>query len=362
MIRVNSKDSFSDINSILEKDFDMFDNVVSCKLSPFTRKIMDIELNPNYETMYNFATEDISSYIGKFSSLNSYLSVCASGDQILNGILYGATNIDTFDKNFFSKHILFLKLSAIKALKPHEFIKFFTEYDLKLFEKILQESEIYIQKFWEKVFSEYNIEVVIKLIFDNLKLSIEQIKQINPYLDPANYEKLIELIKRADVNFIESDLHELPRYIFGKSYDAINLSNIYEHLYYRKPIILGNSEEFRDFIINKLYPCLNTNGTILIAYLYAWSEKVKADFDEMYKKYKGQLAPAHALSNEYLPLLQLGLTTQNLLYSYLFEAFKDLETTKIQTAHVEFGHSKDTSHDLALLLTKNKDSCLLSLF
>lgn len=354
MISINSTNNISDINSILEKDFNMFDSVVSCKLSPFTRKIMDIELNPNYEIMYNFATEDISSYIGKFSNLNNYLTVCASGDQILNGILYGATNIDTFDKNFFAKHILFLKLSAIKALNPHEFIKFFTEYDLKLFERILQESEIYVQRFWEKIFSEYNIEVVIKLIFGNLKLSIEQIKQINPYLLPSNYEKLRELIKKTNINFIESDLPELPSYIFGKLYDAINLSNIYDHLYYGKPIVLDNIEEFRDFIINKLYSCLNTNGTILIAYLYAWSEKVKDDFDEMYKKYNGQLAPAHALSNEHLPLLQLGLTTQNLSYSYLFEAFKDLETTKIPTAHVDFGYSKDTSHDLALLLTKKQ--------
>lgn len=52
--------------------------------------------------MYNFAIEDIASYTQVFENFNRYLSVCASGDQVLNGILYGATNIDTFDKNYFA--------------------------------------------------------------------------------------------------------------------------------------------------------------------------------------------------------------------------------------------------------------------
>ena len=54
MIRINGIEDASLINEILEKDFTMFDSVISCKFSPLVRTIMGTELNPNYEVMYNF--------------------------------------------------------------------------------------------------------------------------------------------------------------------------------------------------------------------------------------------------------------------------------------------------------------------
>ena len=351
MISINGKSNPNDINLILDRDFERFDSVVLGSIPPIFRIMLDVEENPNYVVMYNFATEDISSYIEQFNSLDSYLSVCASSDQILNGVLYGATKIDTFDKNYFTKHSLFLKLASLKSLSNEELIKLYTEYDLRLQERVLQEVEPYIQLFWEKILSKYGANA-LSLAFGTTKVSVDQIREINPYLKPENYEKLKELVDKVDINFIESDLYELPKYIDGKRYDAINLSNIYEYLNFGKDATLEGAKRFRDFIMNDLYPHLNLNGNILVSYLYAFSEELKKDFDWMYKEYNGQIPESEG--SEIWDLKQQGLTMQNLAYSYLFDVFKDIDTLKIPTSHVEYGYSKDMSHDLAFMLKKTK--------
>lgn len=220
--------------------------------------------------------------------------------------------------------------------------------------------DISIQLFWEKLFSKYSSES-LSLAFGNTRVSYEQIIEINPYLKPVNYEKLRSLVDKVDINFIESDLYDLPEYIKGKKYDAINLSNIYEYLYFNNDVNLQSAFEFRDFVMNRLYPHLNENGSILISYLYAWSNEVKKDFDEMKKTFfeicdtfGEKVANLEQLDTSLFNSSFQYFTTHNLAYSYLFDAFKDIDTINIPTAHIVYGFSKDMSHDMAFMLKKTK--------
>ena len=58
-------------------------------------------------------------YIDCLVDRKKVLSTIASGDQILNSILYGAKDIEGFDISVFPKYYLNLKIAAIKNLKVY---------------------------------------------------------------------------------------------------------------------------------------------------------------------------------------------------------------------------------------------------
>ena len=91
----------------------------------------------------------------------------------------------------------------------------------------------------------------------------------------------------------------------------------------------------------------------MVSYLYAWSDELDKDFAKMYAESKGKVVGTGALNLvDYMSYYLPGLTTQNLAYHYLFEAFKEDNVEKLATEHVQYGQSKDMSHDCALLLRK----------
>lgn len=352
MLTINYSNNTEEIKKAFERDLENIESVLDSSLNPLTRALLNIKLNPNYSVLYNFATEDIASYITSFNSIENYLTVCASGDQVINAIIYGAKNIDTFDINFLSKHALILKLSSIKCLNSNDIVKLFTTYDPKLLEKVISNTDIMVQQFWESIFKEYRTDIVGEF-FGEYKIPENTIYDINPYLIPNNLEQLKSLLDSININFIESDLYSLPKFLKNK-YDAINLSNIYEYLNFDTQVNFENAKQFYDFITQQLVPYLNNNGTILLCYLYAFSKKTKKHFDELYKTTKFvKLYNSHTkLTSESAKALQQGLTTQNLAYSQLYDVFNSEQLIEIQTQHMNYGQSIDTSHDTALILRK----------
>lgn len=312
-----------------------------------------------YESLYTFATEDMASYFKEFKVTNSFLTIGASGDQVINAINSGAKIIDVYDSNRLCRHAMHLKMAAIKALSYDEFIIYYQTFSPFLFGKIANYLPYEELIYWGTLYSMFGPtntqsgDYLNKLLFTYKRLELSLIKSINPYLDPINYERLKSLINQTTINYIDSDLYGLPRHIEGKSYDVINLSNIYEYLNYSNDTRFKHARKYRNFIINELYPHLNPNGTIMVSYLYAWSDNVHNYFNQLYKESKGKVVATGALNMmDYFKYYLPGLTTQNLSYHYLEEAFKNDPIEKIQTEHIQYGQSIDMSHDMAIVLRK----------
>ena len=75
--------------------------------------------------IYRFTNESIELYKNYLMNRKKVLSVTASGDQILNSILFGSKEIDSFDISRFPKYYFELKKAAIETLTRDEFIDFF---------------------------------------------------------------------------------------------------------------------------------------------------------------------------------------------------------------------------------------------
>lgn len=318
-------------------------------ISPFTK-------NRKYESLYTFATEDMSTYFKEFTITDSFLTIGASGDQVINAINSGAKTIDVFDSNRLCRHAMYLKLAAIQGLSYEEFTEYYETFSPFLFIKITD----YLPKeelmYWGTLYSMFGLsgdKYLRNLLFTYKRLDKDLIKSINPYLIPENYEKLKKAINEVSINYIDSDFYNLASHLTNKTYDVINLSNIYEYLNYGNNTNYQEAERYHDFITKHLLPRLNKNGSIMISYLYAWSEQAHKDFQKLYKQSNGKVVGTGALNHEdffkyYLP----GLTTQNLSYHYLENAFQNEPIEKIPTKHIQYGQSSDMSHDMALILRK----------
>ena len=76
--------------------------------------------------VYIYATEMCSSYYHIVDvKRKRVLTVCGSGDQILNAYFFGAEVVVGFDLNANSERMLRLKVVAIKELAYKKFLKFF---------------------------------------------------------------------------------------------------------------------------------------------------------------------------------------------------------------------------------------------
>ena len=312
-----------------------------------------------YESLYTSATEDMATYYKEFTTTDSFLTIGASGEQVVNAINAGAKTIDVYDSNKLCRHALFLRLAAIQALTLEEFMQYYKTFDPFLFVKIadyLPEEEL---MYWGTLYSMYGKDNLMgghmleKLLFTYKRLDDELIRKINPYLNPENFDKLKSSINSVTINYLDTDLYGLPKHIEGKSYDVINLSNIYEYLNYSNDVRFKHARKYHKFVTQELMPHLNQNGTIMVSYLYAWNDELDKDFVKMYEESKGKVVGTGALNMmDYFQYYLPGLTSQNLAYHYLFEAFKDTGAIKVPTEHVQFGQSKDMSHDCALMLKK----------
>ena len=85
----------------------------------------DVDMFHNTSAVYKVSNERIQDYHKYLTAKKRMLSVIASGDQILCGILEGTKEVDAFDISRFPKYFLYLKMAAIKALSREEYIDFF---------------------------------------------------------------------------------------------------------------------------------------------------------------------------------------------------------------------------------------------
>lgn len=187
--------------------------------------------------IYKETNEELNKIDDLLLNKDKVLSVIGSGDQILNTLLTNPTRVDAFDISSFPKYFLKLKIAAIKSLTREEYIKFFfatTEttldeyYDDLFFDKISKELDEETREFWDYLF-QYNdwYDIYESTLFSSESVIEKFAVERNKYLEEDEYYKLKEILKTADINFIESNLLDLK---VEDTYDLIYLSNIIEYV------------------------------------------------------------------------------------------------------------------------------------
>lgn len=305
--------------------------------------------NNNYNILYPFATEDMRGYYPEFGHPKKFLTVGGSGDQLLNAIKLGAEKIDVFDSNKLVKRQGALKVESAKVLDAEELYKYFVSFRKQLFtrfnQKLAEEDKIY----WDALYDFIEPKELLGL-FSYEKLSRETIFQINPYLDKEEYKLFQKKLENVEINYYDSDLYSLPKVLGDNTYDAMNFSNIYEYLNYRNNTNRENAFRYYRFIMEEMYPRLNENGTMMIAYMYAFNERVKKHFEEMYDKYPEKLVCSSLITLEQYLFYKKGFTSQNYDYTLLLNLFEKENIERVSTSHIRYGQSIDMTHDMALFL------------
>lgn len=244
----------------------------SCSMF-FTRK---------FASIYSFTTENISGYYKYFDFKNkSILMVCGSGDQAINAILKGAREITVFDINPLCREFFYLKLAAIKVLSLEEFKQFFCYYeflgqsytdnnknamDIKLYLKISPYLDKKTKLFWDTLYYESFLNFrESDYLFNNDEYPVRHLVYFNDYFNEENYNKLKQMIDKAKIRYIDSDIKGITRRLYPKKYDYIFLSNIIKYVerMYNKNCLL----KFRNLII-EMKKILNKDGQIMCGYLY----------------------------------------------------------------------------------------------
>jgi S-adenosylmethionine:diacylglycerol 3-amino-3-carboxypropyl transferase len=113
--------------------------------------------------MYVYATENVSAYY-KFLKLKNkeILTICGSGDQVLNALYFEAKEVFAFDLNKKAKFITTLKIAALSHLDYAEFLKFFGEdkpnigFDYKIYKKFRNKLESQTRSFFDRLYKKFD--------------------------------------------------------------------------------------------------------------------------------------------------------------------------------------------------------------
>ena len=193
----------------------------------------------------------------------SVLSVTGSGDQVLEAIKEGTTEVFAFDQNHFASHIANLKVASVKALPWWDFVPFFRTFDTSYYHRVrpfLNEIESY---FWDFVIEETTPSQREKLFRDPFMMYPSgTYPQKDKYFYPEQYKTLQERISFGSYHLLTCSLHQLPKQtaLKNKTFDVILLSNIYDWLGTER------QKNFYSFINQEISPFLTERG-ICCAYL-----------------------------------------------------------------------------------------------
>ena len=232
----------------------------------------------NFGPTYLFTTENISGFSEKISFFEKCVfSVCSSGDQAFNMKFNGASEVDVFDINIFSKYFFRLKEAAIKNLSYNEFLDFFIPknkfnnsvflLDTYLsFRNDIKDEKI--RKFWDFLFCNYTgKEIFNSNLFFCYNYPRSKYIKYNDYLrNEDNYNKLKTELKKETNNiyFYNFNLFK-DKFPNDKKYDFIYLSNIFDYLWINDS--LEYIKKVKEIILN-IKNNLSNGGKIAISYLY----------------------------------------------------------------------------------------------
>lgn len=255
---------------MLDNDIILAQRIVSGKYN----NINNPEIYHDTSFIYKFSNESIIDYQKYLKNRNNAFIVTASGDQILNSILEGTTNITSCDVSRFPKYFFELKKAAILSLSKDEYLDFFLKDDN--YDDILND-DIYDnirnnmcdedREFWDGLFQFFEGgEIYNSSLFSHEIVTPQLVISRNSYLQDNNYNKLQSNIEKTNINHQIGNVRDI---ILNekKEYDLVNLSSI---IYYYN----GNYKELLESI--KL-----SNEGIVLTYLY---DKGKRNIDDVFKE------------------------------------------------------------------------------
>lgn len=228
--------------------------------------------NSNYKDKYirhcvipARGTENATELFSKIdNSFKKCLIVTGSGDQSLEAILYGATEIHSFDINALAKYGSALKFASIEALDYAEFCVFYTKmFPIQLYKKVRDFLKGDFLIFWDCIFDyAYNFDIYHSLF--NADVHGDLIKfGFSMYESKKAYSKIKDRLGKVAITYATCNLLDVCSHFKEVNfYDFIYLSNIFYYIH-------QTPEQFSDFILNKLFPILKENGEIFFHYLYS---------------------------------------------------------------------------------------------
>ena len=232
----------------------------------------------NTLSVYAFTNENISGYLKDVNG-DIALSVCSSGDQYLNLVCRGFSEIDLVDTNplteFYTlgiKQALVLGFSFENYFKILSFLFKNRKYDV-IEEKVLfflldfMEEKYFL--FWKEVFNYYiSLQHVyhrditlFQILTQDYYFDLDEIIFYNAYMqDQEKFQKVKRNVCQIKTSFT---LDNLFSYQGDKLYHLILCSNILEHTYLPNCDIKRLKELFSS-LIHQLYD----EGVLFASYIY----------------------------------------------------------------------------------------------
>ncbi len=242
----------------------------------------------DYYHIYPFSTENIKGYINTFDFKNkSFFTVGSSGDHELNAINAGCKDITVLDICPFSREYLYLKAAAVYFMNPKKFFEFFSYRNYRLdmfknnhafmdtvFPKLLsnlKDMDWDVYFFWNQLFKRYRGMRIRTRLFMRNEYNYKAISKINNYLDSSdNFAKLRKRLDIIDdIKFINGDIFDVS---INGTFDNINLSNV---------VTCYEIEKFMN-LFWKMEALLNTDGKMLVGYLYDTEDGIYDDEKSIY--------------------------------------------------------------------------------
>lgn len=255
-----------------------------------------------YSAMYTFTTENLAAYLDKLViNGKSILTVTASGDQLINLALLGASSVDNFDSCRNAYYMSKLKIAALKSLTYEEFLLYFSyceeqsidhlgiisiqqpvnenphflSYNLYL--KIRSYLEDDVSYYFDYLYNEYNFSSeklkCSKLFFLGSKK--EAITNNNYLANANNYYEARNRIEQVSYSFYNCDVYQICN--IQSQYDIILLSNIYDYVTFDEYNQRNDNTEYIQYIKNNLDSILNPEGQVAVTYQYRYREKNMAN-------------------------------------------------------------------------------------
>jgi S-adenosylmethionine:diacylglycerol 3-amino-3-carboxypropyl transferase len=210
----------------------------------------------NVSSVFRGTNENINGYSNCYIGTRNVLTVIGSGDQVLNAIYYGTTNIDAFDISSFAGYFFKLKLAAVKELSYYEFLDFFYGvdcFDDERFNRITNRLDDETKYFWRSVCKDIKpSDVYSSYLFSRWKPTERNAVERNPFLATEHaYNALKSNLDNSRVNIINADIYELSNKL-DKDYDFINLSNICMYADSHNESIIRNqaAHDFKKMVTN----------------------------------------------------------------------------------------------------------------
>jgi len=213
--------------------------------------------------IYAHTNEKLNSLVEDIGAAESVLTVASSGDHLLNLLVKGIYNIDTFDINSLTKYYIDLRLSGIKYIDDLSSLYFFL---LGIYKHGYEECKngldykTYI--FWDRIFKRYTMDEIKTKLFRPYDDPIAAM-DYNNYLDMDALKILKNNVLKLKNNHYSTHLFNLFSFIKDKKYDAIILSNIFDYV--------DTTKFFR--FIRLLKENLNPEGKLYYSYQYAVTDE-----------------------------------------------------------------------------------------